>query len=73
MKFEDMNIEKSILGSLSDIGFKEPTQIQAETIPVIKEGHDVIGQSETGSGKTAAFGIPMIEKVVKGQNIQALV
>jgi ATP-dependent RNA helicase DeaD len=73
MKFEDMNIEKSVLGSLDDIGFKEPTNIQAETIPKIKEGHDVIGQSKTGSGKTAAFGIPLVEKVVKGQKIQALV
>lgn len=73
MKFEDMNIEKSILGSLNDIGFEQPTRIQSETIPIIKQGYDVIGQSETGSGKTAAFGIPLVEKVVKGEKIQALV
>jgi superfamily II DNA/RNA helicase len=73
MKFEDMNIEESVLGSLNSIGFEKPTRIQLETIPIIKEGFDVIGQSETGSGKTAAFGIPLIEKVVKGKNIQALV
>ena len=73
MKFEDMNIEKSILGSLNDIGFEQPTRIQSETIPIIKQGYDVIGQSETGSGKTAAFGIPLVEKVVKGNKIQALV
>jgi len=73
MKFEDMNIEKSILGSLNDIGFEKPTRIQSETIPIIKQGYDVIGQSETGSGKTAAFGIPLVEKVVKGDKIQALV
>jgi len=73
MKFEDMNIEKSVLGSLSDIGFENPTRIQSEAIPVIKEGYDVIGQSETGSGKTAAFGIPLVEKVTKSGNIQALV
>jgi len=73
MKFENMNIEKSILGSLNDIGFEEPTRIQYESIPIIKQGYDVIGQSETGSGKTAAFGIPLIEKVVKGGKIQALV
>jgi ATP-dependent RNA helicase DeaD len=73
MKFEDMNIEESILGSLNDIGFEQPTRIQSETIPVIKQGYDVIGQSETGSGKTAAFGIPLVEKVVKGNKIQALV
>jgi len=73
MKFKDMNIEQSILDSLDGIGFKKPTKIQSETIPIIKKGHDVIGQSETGSGKTAAFGIPLVEKVVKGQNIQALI
>ena len=73
MKFEDMNIEKSVLGSLNDIGFEEPTKIQFEAIPMIKQGFDVIGQSETGSGKTAAFGIPLVEKVIKGNKIQALV
>jgi ATP-dependent RNA helicase DeaD len=73
MKFEDMNIEESILGSLNDLGFKQPTRIQSETIPIIKQGYDVIGQSETGSGKTAAFGIPLVEKVAKGGRIQALV
>ena len=73
MKFEDMNIEESVLGSLNDIGFEQPTRIQSETIPIIKQGHDVIGQSKTGSGKTAAFGIPLVEKVVKGGKIQALV
>jgi len=73
MKFEDMNIEKAVLGSLNDIGFEKPTRIQSETIPIIKQGYDVIGQSKTGSGKTAAFGIPLVEKVVKGDKIQALV
>lgn len=73
MKFENMNIEKSVVGSLSRIGLETPTKIQSETIPIIKQGHDVIGQSETGSGKTAAFGIPMVEKVMKGSNVQALI
>ncbi len=73
MKFEEMNIEKDVLDSLSAIRFENPTRIQSEAIPVIKQGFDVIGQSETGSGKTAAFGIPLVEKVSKGGNIQALV
>jgi len=73
MKFEDMDIEKSVLDSLSSLGFEKPTRIQLETIPIIKQGYDVIGQSETGSGKTAAFGIPLIEKIVKGKKTQALV
>jgi len=73
MKFEDMNIEKSVSDSLNTLGFEKPTRIQLETIPLIKQGYDVIGQSETGSGKTAAFGIPLVEKVVKGKKIQALI
>jgi len=73
MKFEDMDIEKSVSDSLNNIGFESPTRIQLETIPIIKQGYDVIGQSETGSGKTAAFGIPLVERVVKGGKIQALV
>ncbi|MBN2203047.1 MAG: DEAD/DEAH box helicase [Candidatus Aenigmarchaeota archaeon] len=73
MKFEELNIESCVLSSLKNIGFEEPTQIQAETIPLIKDGHDVIGQSQTGSGKTAAFGIPLVEKTEKGSGIQALV
>jgi len=73
MKFENMNIEKNILNSLNNMGFEKPTKIQSETIPLIKQGYDVIGQSETGSGKTAAFGIPLVEKTVKGKDLQALV
>jgi len=73
MKFEDLNIEPSVLGSVYDMGYETPTKIQEQTIPFIKEGYDVIGQSETGSGKTAAFGIPMVEKVQKGKGLQALV
>jgi ATP-dependent RNA helicase DeaD len=73
MKFEEMNIEKNVLDSLKAIGFEKPTKIQSETIPIIKQGFDVIGQSETGSGKTAAFGIPLIEKVERNGKLQALV
>jgi len=68
-----LNINDSILKSLKEIGFTEPTKIQIETIPLIKEGHDVIGQSQTGSGKTGAFGIPLVEKVVPRKGLQALV
>ena len=73
MKFENMNIEQSIKDSINNLGFENPTEIQVETIPLIKKGHDVIGQSETGSGKTAAFGIPIVEKVEKGKGIQAII
>jgi ATP-dependent RNA helicase DeaD len=55
------------------MGFEEPTKIQSETIPLIKKGYDVIGQSETGSGKTAAFCIPLIEKTFRGGKLQAMI
>jgi ATP-dependent RNA helicase DeaD len=73
MKFEDMNIETDVLRSLEEIGFSEPTRIQREAIPLIKDGKDVVGQSETGSGKTAAFGIPIVEKVARNGKAQALI
>ena len=73
MRFEEMNIDSNILLSIKEMGFKEPTKIQTETIPIIKTGVDVIGQSQTGSGKTAAFAIPIIERTVKGKGVQALV
>jgi len=56
-----------------ELGFEEMTDIQKKSIPLIQEGRDVIGQSQTGSGKTAAFGFPMLEKVQHNSGIQSLV
>jgi len=73
MKFEELGLEKSVLEAVKEMGFDEMTRIQAETIPVIRSGRDVIGQAETGSGKTAAFGVPIVEKVVRGDGVQAMI
>ena len=73
MKFEELNIKPEIARAVKEMGFDEATKIQAETIPLIKAGKDVIGQSGTGSGKTAAFGLPMLEKVESRKGIQALI
>ncbi|MEK6812780.1 MAG: DEAD/DEAH box helicase [Nanoarchaeota archaeon] len=59
--------------SINERKFASWTVIQEKTIPLIQEGKDVIGQSHTGSGKTAAFGLPLLEKIVPGQGLQALV
>ena len=59
--FTDLGISPEILKAIGDLGFEEPAPIQAAAIPVLLAGHDVVGQSMTGSGKTAAFGIPAIE------------
>ena len=63
IKFEDMQLSKKVLNAVRDMGFEEPSPIQAQTIPLALEGHDVIGQAQTGTGKTAAFGIPTIEQI----------
>jgi len=72
--FGDIQLSKKLLLAVSDMGFEEPSPIQSQTIPLVLEGKDVIGQAQTGTGKTAAFGIPTIEKIIDGSRyIQALV
>lgn len=72
-KFADLNLSASTLKSIKRMGFEEATPIQASTIPVGLEGKDIIGQAQTGTGKTTAFGIPMIEKIdVKIQTFKLL-
>ncbi|GIN22171.1 MAG TPA: ATP-dependent helicase [Bacillus bacterium] len=62
-KFSDLNLSPSILKAVNRMGFEEATPIQAKTIPLSMQGKDLIGQAQTGTGKTAAFGIPLIEKI----------
>ena len=70
----EINLSRKILQAVEVMGFEEPSPIQAQTIPLALEGHDVIGQAQTGTGKTAAFGIPTVEKArEKVHRIQALV
>lgn len=71
--FSELPIEKSVVKALEEIGFLEMTEVQAKAIPVCLEGKDVIAQSKTGSGKTAAFGIPIVQKVQRGKGIQAVI
>lgn len=72
--FQELGITQPIMKALNNMGFEEATPIQEQTIPLGLEGKDVIGQAQTGTGKTAAFGIPMIEKIDKKQRkIQGLV
>ncbi|MBF0559493.1 MAG: DEAD/DEAH box helicase [Nitrospirae bacterium] len=73
MRFEDFGLSKEIMRSISDIGFEEPTPIQAAVIPLIMGGADIIGQAQTGTGKTAAFGIPIIEMCKKSGHPFAII
>ncbi|MBQ1615024.1 MAG: DEAD/DEAH box helicase, partial [Selenomonas sp.] len=72
--FGEIELSRKLLQALREMGFEEPSPIQAQTIPLTLEGHDVIGQAQTGTGKTAAFGIPTVEKVTeKIHRVQALI
>ncbi|WP_254119272.1 DEAD/DEAH box helicase [Bacillus sp. FJAT-29790] len=62
-KFQDLGISPETMKSIKRMGFEEATPIQAQTIPLSLENKDMIGQAQTGTGKTAAFGIPMIDKI----------
>lgn len=75
MQFKDLGLSDEILSAVKLMGFKEMTEIQEKSIPVILNGSDVIGRSNTGTGKTAAFGIPVIEQITKDDsyNIQTLI
>lgn len=62
-KFNDLGLNEKILKAIDDMGFEEPSKIQEEVIPVVLEGFDVIGQAQTGTGKTLAFGAPILSKL----------
>lgn len=71
--FGELKVSRKIAQALTDMGFEEPTPIQARAIPLLLEGKDVIGQAQTGTGKTAAFGIPIVEMLNLKMGVQALV
>jgi ATP-dependent RNA helicase DeaD len=72
--FADLGISETILQALNEMGFVKPSPIQAQGIPAVMQGSDVIGQAQTGTGKTAAFGIPVLERIDTANNaVQALV
>ncbi len=75
MSFETFNLHPSIMAGVRALGYTEPTPIQAQAIPAIMQGHDIIGMAQTGTGKTAAFVLPILQRLVTGQRgrIRALV
>ncbi len=72
-RFEELGIKKSILDGLRDINFQETFPIQAAAIPVLLSGQDVIGQAHTGTGKTAAFSLPILQNIIPKGGIQVLI
>ncbi|MDR1943158.1 MAG: DEAD/DEAH box helicase [Endomicrobium sp.] len=74
LKFTELNLSDEIIKAVSDLGFEEATPIQSLAIPKVMAGLDIIGQAQTGTGKTAAFGIPVLEKIdIKNKNVQAII
>ena len=74
LKFDELELSEEILKAVKEMGFEEATPIQSQAIPFILQGKDVIGQAQTGTGKTAAFGIPALEMVNPAQKrLQAVI
>ena len=74
VRFEEMGLSEEIQKAVRYMGFEEASPIQAKAIPAMISGIDLIGQAQTGTGKTAAFGIPILEKVdPKLKKLQAIV
>ncbi|HEX2191421.1 MAG TPA: DEAD/DEAH box helicase [Longimicrobiaceae bacterium] len=72
--FAELGLSEEVLAALDALGYEEPTPIQTEAIPVLMEGRDVIGRAATGTGKTAAFALPLVERVQPGaRGVQGLV
>ncbi|MDO5535722.1 MAG: DEAD/DEAH box helicase [Propionibacteriaceae bacterium] len=72
--FADLGLDSRILKALRELGYERPSPIQAETIPALLEGRDVVGLAQTGTGKTAAFALPILERLEpRAKHVQALV
>jgi len=65
MTFETIGLAPALLRALADQGYSSPTPIQAEAIPLALAGHDLLGGAQTGTGKTAAFGLPLLNRLSK--------
>ena len=75
VSFADFKLNKQLLTAVAEAGFTEPTPVQVQTIPLLLAGHDVLGIAQTGTGKTAAFGLPLLMKVkyAQGDHPRALI
>src|SRR4029079_13266819 len=71
--FSSLGLSAAILEILRGIGFQNPTPIQAAVIPLALSGRDIIGLAQTGSGKTAAFSLPLAERLTHGQGVRGLI
>ncbi|MCT4592512.1 MAG: DEAD/DEAH box helicase [Candidatus Gracilibacteria bacterium] len=73
MSFKNLGLKESLLKSIENMGFKEPSPIQKQAIPVILKGRDIIAQAHTGTGKTAAFGLPCLNQINGKKGVEILI
>ena len=71
--FENLGLDEKILRSIEKLGFETPTPIQLQAIPALLAGRDLMGQAQTGTGKTAAFVLPLLQRMQRGTSVQALI
>mgnify|MGYP003346846857 CR=1 FL=1 len=69
MKFEDLKLAPAILKAVAEQGYETPTPIQAQAIPAVLEGHDLLAGAQTGTGKTAGFTLPMLHKLAMSRSV----
>src|SRR6476659_9720384 len=69
--FASLGLEPALVAAVASLGYEEPTDIQREAIPLLIGGRDVLGQAATGTGKTAAFALPIIQRLTKGRSTRA--
>ena len=70
LTFSDLGLPEPLLKSLSELGYETPSPIQAESIPHLLEGKDLLGQAQTGTGKTAAFVLPLLDRLVRAHGLK---
>ena len=73
LTFNDLGLKETLVKAIDDLGFTTPSQIQAEAIPVALSGTDIIGQAQTGTGKTAAFGLPILNNLTVKNAIGSII
>ena len=74
VKFDELGLNESVLHAIQDLKFEYPSDIQEKAIPVVLAGFDIIGQAQTGTGKTLAFGAPILSRMEKSNGkVQAII
>ena len=73
IRFSDLTLSQPVLDALAEMGYETPTPVQESAVPMATTGQDLMVQSQTGTGKTAAFGIPLIETLEADKGIKGLV